>query len=102
MCLDEDDDSSAMLSCFGSRNMVNSQSEEQQMMDRTACFRRESTKKNLVSQGEPEIIVSDSLDTDISSMLVGDGLSCKLSRSGAGSSSKAKKQQSNAIDQFFN
>ena len=72
---------------FGTRNVTNSYTEQFQQMDRTACFRRESTKLSSISQCEKEDshqIVTESLDTDTTSMLIGDGLSCSLSRSGLG------------------
>ena len=52
---------------------------EQHCMEQTACFRRESTKQTCMSQCDKNDdiqIVTESLDTDTTSMLVGEGLSC--------------------------
>ena len=71
----------ASVGGFGFRNVVNSHSEGQQQhcMEQTACFRRESTKQTCMSQCDKNDdiqIVTESLDTDTTSMLVGEGLSC--------------------------
>ena len=92
------------VSGFGSRNVVNSMSEGQQQMhmEQTACFRRESTKHTCMSQCDDkndEIqIVTESLDTDTTSILIGEGLSCSQSRSG----SRAAIPQYSGMDTFFN
>ena len=55
-------------------------------MDKTACFRRDS-KLSCASQGEINTgcqIVIESLETDTTSMRIGEGLSCSMSRSGQG------------------
>ena len=93
----------ASMSGFGSRNVVNSHSEGQQqhIMEQTACFRRESTKQTCMSQCDKSDdiqIVTESLDTDTTSMLVGEGLSCSQSRSG----SRAAIPQYGGMDTFFN
>ena len=68
----------------------------------TACFRRESTKQSCMSQCDEsdakghEETVAESLDTDTTSMRIGEGLSCSLSRSGLGV------VRQSAIDTFFN
>ena len=75
------------------------------MMDQTACFRRESvkTKQSCVSQcdknsSEECQIITESLDTDTTSMLRGEGLSCSQSRSG---SRQINKRSTAGIDTFF-
>ena len=95
----------ASVGGFASRNVVNSHSEgqQQQHMEQTACFRRESTKQTCMSQcddkNDDEIqIVTESLDTDTTSMLVGEGLSCSQSRSG----SRPTIAQYGGLDTFFN
>ena len=88
----------AVLSGFGTRNnMVNSEC-FMSGMDKTACFKKES-KLSCVSQGENETacqIITESLDTDTTSMHMGEGLSCSLSRSGLGAG-----KQAYAMETFF-
>lgn len=69
----------AGVSEFGSRNVINSYIECQQPMDQTACFKCESIKQTCVSQCDRDDdcqIVTESLDTDTTSLLIGSGLSC--------------------------